>query len=134
MTSSTFIGKNGTVYVCGLELLLKRRGIHLLDGKKDKRLAFSDIDRVEFRDATYFYAGFIHFVSTGEPSITSIFAAVQNENCIAFNKRQQASFNELHMLVNTIHRLGHLPTGFKPYIEKASGLTATKTSNTLRRL
>src|SRR3954470_10020650 len=114
MPSNRFVGANGTVYICSSELFLERRGIHRLNAK-DKRLAFSDIDRIEFREATYFCRGFIHFVSSGETPITSAFAAVQNENCIVFKKKQRASFKELSMLVNTIHRLGHLPAGFKPY-------------------
>ncbi len=122
-------GNGGSVELLDNVLVIRRKGVasFLTQGLKgEKRIPFSSITSVQFKEAG-FTTGYIQFgVSGGIESRGGVWNATTDENTVLFTKEASAAFHKLRALVE--ERLGGASS------RESSGLSIPATPNVAEEL
>lgn len=98
-----FDGSNGTITLENETLRIRRKGLAniLTQGFQGERvIPLSSIRAVQFKDAGAWMAGYIQFSVLGAiDRPPGLMEATKDENAVLFEKRQQASFENLRKTI-----------------------------------
>lgn len=98
-------GMNGQLELLEEKIRIKRQGFMslLTQGLKgDKEILIKQISSIQFKKVASFTSGYIQFAFLGGGETKGgLFDAVDDENTIMFNKRQQTSFEEIKSMIES---------------------------------
>ncbi len=123
-----FKGRNGQVETEEDGILIRRKGFISKLGhafKGEKRIPYSSISAVQFREAGLFTAGYIQFtVLGGNENRGALLSAVSDENTVLFERgKQQEQFSKLRRMVEEAIRESRNPRQPKTHSSVGDDLT-----------